>query len=79
MSTAELKYSIIELVSSINDENRLKVIYQSLKAGSYDWWEDLSVEQKASIERGLVDLKKGRTISNKDAMTQLDNHIDNYE
>lgn len=63
MSTAELKYSIFELISSIEDEKKLKLIYQSIKAQNYDWWEELTEDDKASIQEGLTDMKNGNVKS----------------
>ena len=78
MSTTELKYSIFELIASINDESRLETIYQSLKSNDSDWWEGLSNDQKSSIEKGLDDIENGRLTSHKNAITELDTHIKNY-
>lgn len=79
MSTAELKYSIIELISSINDESKLRMIYQSISSDSKDWWEDLTEDQKASVERGLEDIKHGRITPHDQAMAELREHINSYE
>ena len=79
MGIAELKYSIIELIASINDEKKLKVIYQSIKDDSSDWWDELTDEQKASVEEGLEDIKNGRITPHDVAMEELNKHIAQYE
>ncbi|CAG5078958.1 hypothetical protein [Parvicella tangerina] len=71
MSTAELKYSIIELISSINDESKLRKIYQSISSESKDWWDELTEEQKASVERGVEDIKHGRVTPHETVMSEI--------
>ena len=53
------------------DEHVVKMVYAMLKADSEaDWWDELEEEEKASIERGLDDLKNGRVISHEEVMKQ---------
>ena len=35
-----------------------------------DWWDELSKEHKKGIQRGLEDIKQGRTVSHKDVMSK---------
>ncbi|CAG5081276.1 hypothetical protein [Parvicella tangerina] len=78
MSTAELKYNIFELISSIEDEKRLKVIYQSIKSNSSDWWEELTEEDKASVSEGLTDIKNGKTKSHSEVDMAIEALIKNH-
>lgn len=75
MSTSELKYNIFELISSINDENRLKAIYQSLSKTT-DWYDTLSDEAKASIDRGLEDADNENFVSYEDVQTKVNKLLD---
>ena len=56
----------LELIEPKLDDNEtieyLKIVKDS-KSNDNDWWDDLSDLQKKEIERGLNDIKKGRTIS----------------
>ena len=36
------------------------------KISKKDWWEDLIYSQKQSIERGLNEIKEGKTVPHKD-------------
>jgi hypothetical protein len=40
-----------------------------------DWWDETSVEHKASIERGLDDLKNGRVHSDEDVSKSVRERI----
>jgi predicted transcriptional regulator len=45
------------------------MIHAMLKADSKtDWWDELEEDEKASIQRGLDDLDKGRTISHEEVV-----------
>ena len=35
---------------------------KDFKSNDNDWWDDLSDIQKQGIERGIIDIKNGRTI-----------------
>ncbi|WP_294082010.1 hypothetical protein [Proteiniphilum sp. UBA5384] len=54
---------LIEWLIRLEDEeiiNYLKVVKEN-KTHHNDWWNDLSDEQKAGVERGLKDIDEGRT------------------
>jgi predicted nucleotidyltransferase len=42
------------------------VIVKDSKTTNNDWWNDLTETQKSGIERGLSDIKEGRTRSHED-------------
>lgn len=51
------------------DEKTVKMIHAMLEAEQeMDWYDELSEEAKASIERGLKDAAKGRTLPHKEVM-----------
>jgi len=77
MSTAELKSRLHQLIDEATDNAVLQAIYTLLKKvdSEADWWDDLTDEQKASVSRGLDDIKNGNTTSHNKAMSELDEHI----
>lgn len=79
MSTAELKLSLHELIEGTTDSSVLEAVFTLLsKVNSNDeddWYNNLSDEAKASIERGLDDVKHGRTVSHENAMKRMENKI----
>lgn len=72
MSTSELKLSIIQLISSINDESKLNNIYQTLIKGNQDWYDTLSDEAKSSINKGIEDADNSNFVSYEDVQSKVD-------
>jgi predicted transcriptional regulator len=79
MSTVELKLSLHQLIDGVNDNSVLEAIHTLLSKASAgsddDWYTSLSDEAKASIERGLEDLKHGQTISAEEAASRISQRI----
>ncbi len=76
MSTLELKFSIHNLLDTVNDKKALKAVYTFLQAktkqkNSVDLWDTLSDEEKKSIEKGLDDIKHGRVRKHEDVMKDM--------
>jgi len=62
MGHEALKLELIEWLTHLNDDDTityLKIVKDSSEKGS-DWWQELTDEQKAGIERGLQDIDAGR-------------------
>lgn len=59
MNIQSEKLKLIEWITRVQDntiiEKLLKVKEES------DWWDEISVEERQSIERGLNDIKEGKT------------------
>ena len=70
MSTSELKYSIFQLIDSISDESKLRVIYNSLKDDE-GCWDSLPQEVKDDIDISLKQVETGNVISHEDVTAQL--------
>ncbi|MDZ7741014.1 MAG: hypothetical protein U5Q03_04510 [Bacteroidota bacterium] len=65
MGHEAIKLELIEWLTKLDDNETieyLKIVKDS-KSNDNDWWDDLSDIQKQGIERGLNDIKNGRTIS----------------
>jgi predicted transcriptional regulator len=63
-----IKLELIEWLSKLEDDetiNYLKVVKDSINVDN-DWWDDLSMEQKNGIERGLKDVDEGRVVAHED-------------
>jgi len=51
------------------DEKVVKMVHAMLEVDAQkDWWDDVSEEAKASIERGLRDSETGKVTSHKEVM-----------
>lgn len=63
-----IKLELIEWLTSLEDNETieyLKLVKEANTAES-DWWNELSVEQKNSIRRGLKDIEENRVVSHED-------------
>ncbi len=75
MSTAELKYQLIELIADVNDSKALRDIklfisgkLSSSKIKKADWWDELTKEQKAEIEASIAEANRGEFIPHEDVL-----------
>jgi len=65
MSDTEMLRSEVKNYIDKADVHVLKMMRAMIKADNEDdWWDELEEEEKKSIERGLGDLKKGKTMLN---------------
>lgn len=72
MGTLELKNKIHSLVDTINDDEMLQAILTLLdRSNTNDWWDELSAEEKASIENGLKDIDEGNVNSHEHVMNKM--------
>jgi len=72
MSNDAIKLELIQWLTFLNDEeiiNYLKVVKDSQEKNA-DWWNLLTEEQKAGIERGLQDIEDGRIHSHEEVKTR---------
>lgn len=61
MSVSELKSHLHQSIDLIEDEQFLKDLSKLIETRSQvDFWDELSDETKASIERGMADAQAGR-------------------
>jgi predicted transcriptional regulator len=57
------KVKIINWIASLTDESMIvKIKLLKDHPTETDWWDEISEAEKASIERGLEDIKAGRVI-----------------
>lgn len=64
MNLDKEKLSLIDWIASLEDETIIERIkFLKEKGLVKDFWDEISDEEKASIERGLKDVQDGRVIS----------------
>jgi len=64
MGQEAIKLELIEWLTTLNDARTIEYL-KTLKdsvISKNDWWDDLSDAEKQGIERGLKDIREGRTI-----------------
>lgn len=71
MNLATRKYNFIQEITNM-DEVLLAKLEMVLKASKKDWFDDLSAEEKAEIEKGLKEANNEQLLSHKEAMSQFD-------
>jgi predicted transcriptional regulator len=65
-NTEAQKLEIIRWVTELEDETAIeRLVFLKEQAGKGEWWDEISNEEKASIERGLADVKAGRVTPHK--------------
>ena len=63
-----IKLELIEWLTKLNDNETieyLKIVKDSSSSHN-DWWDDLTESQKKGIERGLNDIRLGKTKSHQE-------------
>ncbi len=76
MSTAEIKNDLHRMVVETEDINilqKIKAIFNSLikDESSADWWDIISDHEKASIKKGLQQLKNGERIPHAEVRKEI--------
>ena len=65
MNIKSEKQNLIDWISSLEDEEVMESIkdFKESYFSKKDWWNEISEEEKNSIDRGLKDAEEGRLIS----------------
>jgi len=65
MNIKSEKQILIDWISSLEDEEVIETIKEFKQSyfSKKDWWNEISEEEKNSIDRGLEDAEEGRVIS----------------
>ena len=75
MKALELKLSLIQMISNIEDNNLLKKIFDTInqlkKEGKTEPWDKFTEQQKAAIENGLKQVKKGEVITQEEGLKKI--------
>jgi hypothetical protein len=74
MSTAEIKFNLYQLISSINDSASLDAAYKLLlktKKSKVDFWDELSNAEKTAIEIGIAQADRGELVSHESVMAKV--------
>jgi hypothetical protein len=69
------KLELIQWLSTIEDISIIEKIYALRNNEHSDWWEEIDAVNKASIERGLNDLKNDRIHSDQAIRTGIRERI----
>ncbi|MCC6700079.1 MAG: hypothetical protein IT221_01050 [Fluviicola sp.] len=76
MGTVELKTSLHQLIEGVTDNSVLEAVYTLLSKATNnagdDWYNSLSDEEKAAIDRGLNDADNKRFVPYSDVKAKSD-------
>lgn len=70
MGVEALKLELLDWLLPIENSDTLQYmkIIKEQEVSQSDWWDDLSIEQKSGIERGLKDVDEGRVIAHEEVI-----------
>ena len=71
------KLGLIQWISELNDSSIIEKLkkFQTENSLSADWWDEISKEQKESIERGLKDIEDGRVHSHQTVRKSYEKYL----
>ncbi|CAL65904.1 hypothetical protein [Christiangramia forsetii] len=61
------KIELIQWLSTLNDESVIEKIMKLREKEKTDWWQEISKEEKNSIEQGIKDADSGKLKSHSEA------------
>jgi len=73
MNLQAKKYKLIEWITNIHDDAMLNKLLEI--AEDSDWWDNISDAERASIDRGLKDLKEGRYYDHSEAKKLYEKYL----
>ncbi len=57
-----IKIELIQWLTTLEDSSIIQKILDLRKNNTNDWWEELSKEERKSIEQGLSDAEEGKFV-----------------
>ncbi|PWL28530.1 hypothetical protein [uncultured Roseivirga sp.] len=66
------KLRLIEWLASLRDSKTISELIAFKKSKETDWWDEISLEEKAEIEEGLVQADRGELVPHKQVMAKYD-------
>ena len=66
------KLRLIEWLASLRDSKTISELIAFKKSKETDWWDEISLEEKAEIEEGLAQADRGELVPHKQVMAKYD-------
>lgn len=68
MGAEALKLELLDWLLHVDNNDMLYYLKEikDQSTSQTDWWDELTDEQKAGIERGIKDIESGRVVSHED-------------
>jgi len=64
------KIRLIEWLAGLNDATTLNEFIALKKRKEADWWDEISIEERAEIEEGLAQADRGEVTSHEEVMAK---------
>lgn len=83
MNKLELKYSLLELISNVNDSRQLRELHELVvefinRQNENDWWDELTPEEKLELENAIAEsFDKKNWVSQEDAQKKISRWLAN--
>ncbi len=74
MTTVEIRHEIVQRLFSIEDKSLLQKILELLPVAqqqSNDWWDDLSEEERAFLEKSAAAADRGEVVAHETVMANV--------
>ena len=71
MNIQAQKIELAKMILSIENKSVLQQIKEVLTASKTDWWDELSDQEKASIDEGIALADKGKLIHHEQVMKKV--------
>ena len=62
-----IKIELIQWLTTLDDLSIIQKIQDLRKRNTSDWWDELTEDERNSIEKGLSDAKEGKLVSQQEA------------
>ncbi|MFI1770952.1 hypothetical protein [Thalassobellus citreus] len=63
LSLQNKKIELIQWLSTLNDQSLIDKLMKLKETEKVDWWHEISIAEKKSIEKGIEDADKGKLTS----------------
>ena len=70
MNIQSEKIELVQMLLNTQSEAVIRKVRSILKKEDADWWNEISTEEKAAIEKGIAQLEKGQGVPHKVVMQQ---------
>lgn len=70
MDIKEEKLELIQWLAGVRDMGIIKEFINLKKSKEVDWWDTISVEERAEIEEGIAQADKGEVIPHEEVMAK---------
>ena len=68
MNIQNTKIELIQWLTTLEDSSLIQKILELKESETKDWWNEISIAERKSIERGIADADEGKLKPNSEAL-----------